>query len=116
MDDSTGDSNSDVEMGSSPLGKRARRRSRKVARRSAWPADCASVVLFPVVPMLPTAMSCPVREGMVPDTLDGDDSDFDDELGDNGYVPNDPACGGGSKAGRWEYSCGEELGHLNGKV
>ena len=49
--------------------------------------------------------------------MDGGDSDVDidpDDLGDLGYL--DPACRGGSRADRCRCSCGEELGHLNGKM
>ena len=52
------------------------------------------------------------REGTIPDSVDGGDSEIDEDLEFN----KDPACGGGSRAGRCECSCGAELGHLNWKV
>ena len=76
-----------------------------------------SMVLFPAVPALPTERGRPVREGTVPDSVDGDYSEDDDGLGDTGTLRmNDPACGGGSRDGRCVCSCEAELGHLNGKV
>ena len=75
------------------------------------------MVLFPAVPALPMERGRPVREGTVPDSVDGDDSESDDGLGDTGILgTNDPACGGGSRDGRCECSCEAELGHLNRKV
>ena len=38
---------------------------------------------------------------------------FVDIFADGG---NDPACGGGGRAGRCECSCEAELGHLNAKA
>ena len=45
------------------------------------------------------------------------DSDFDEGLSNlGGYEADDPACGGGGRAGGCIYSFETELGHLNGKV
>ena len=76
----------------------------------------ASLLLFPALPVLPSLGGRPVREGTVPDSVDGGVSDFggDPEDGDD-FGIDDPAYGGGSRAGGCGCSCGAELGHLNEK-
>ena len=107
---------SDVEMKSSPLALRIARRLGRLGGRSAKPA-VESVVLFPGVRALPVERGRPVREGTVPDSVDGDDSEDDGGLGDTGVLKmNDSACGGGSGDGRCVCSYETELWHLNGKV
>ena len=75
------------------------------------------MVLFPAVLALLTERGCPVREGTVPDSVEGDDSEDDDGFSDTGILgTNDPACDGGSRDGGCVCSCKAELGHLNVRV
>ena len=122
-DDSDYDPVSDVDMSSSPLAARVARRLWPVGGMKGGAGSCAAgpgvglVVLFPTVPGLPGAGERPLREGTILDSVDGGDSEFGDGVSDvGGFETNDPACGKGSRAGGCEYSCGAELGHLNGKV
>ena len=104
----------DVDMGSSPLAAREERRLGG-SRGGAPRIGESSVVLFPAVPVLPAAGGHPVCEGTIPDSVD-DDSEFGDDPRDaGGPRDDDPACGGGSRAGGYGCSCEAELGHLNGK-
>ena len=72
LGDDNDEYDSDVEMDSSPLVLRAARRLGRSGERSAKPA-VESVVLFPAAPALPAKWDRPVREGTVPDSVDGDD-------------------------------------------
>ena len=111
------DSDSDVDMGSSPLEARAARRLGKSGVRPTG-TGVERRVLFPAVPATPeVGGGYPLRERTIPCSVDGDVSDVDDDISNLGVVgSNDPACGGGSRAGGCECSCGAELGHLSGKV
>ena len=110
-DDTADDSESDVDMGTSPLAARAGRRLVQSGGGRAGPL-VEPVVLFPAVPVLPSAVRSLPRAGTVPDSVDGGESDLDD--GDES--DEDPACGGGSRAGGCACSCATELGHLSGKI
>ena len=116
-DDGGSGSDSDVDMGSSPLAARAGRRSLVSGKGLSRPL-VEPVVLFPAVPVLPSARRNIPRAGTVPDSVDGEESDLGEDLGDaNGAgFDEDPACGGGGRAGGCVCSCKAELGHLNGKV
>ena len=75
------------------------------------------MVLFPAMPVLGAEVGRPSRRGTIPDSVDGDDSESGEvPVGGGIHEVDDPACGGGSRAGGCECSCGIELGHLNGKV
>ena len=76
------------------------------------------LVLFPAVLVLPSAMGNLSRGVTVSESVDRGESESGDCLvGATDFdVRKDPACGGGSRAGRCECSCEAELGHLNGKV
>ena len=76
------------------------------------------VVLFPAVPAVRPVGRGLARAGTVPDSVDGGESDLGKDLGDDvgGAFDDNPACGGGSRAGGCVCSCEAELGHLNGKV
>ena len=117
--DGSDDSDSDVDMGSSPLAARVGRRlvglGTGCAKRTGPLVE--PVVLFPAVPILETAVGCPSRGGTVPDSVDGDVSDLGEDPGDGvGPGEYDPACGGGSRDGGCECSFEAELGYLSGKV
>ena len=73
-------------------------------------------MLFLAVPVATAAASRRSREGTVPDSVDGSNSEFGEDVGgiDPGF--ENPAGGGGGRAGGCECSCEVELGHLNGKV
>ena len=105
LDDDGGDSDSEIDMGSSPPVAKAGKGLRGAGRGHTGPL-VEPVVLFPAVPVsAETVVRC-AREGTVPDSVDGDEAD----------LSMDPACGGGSRAGGCECSSQAELGHLNGKV
>ena len=105
-----------VDMESSPLAVRARRRLRGLGGRPAV-LRVSSVVLFPVGPVLPALPSRPVCKGTVLNSVGGTDSLFnEDPMRDDDLKIHDPACGGGGRGGECECSCKGELGHLIGKV
>ena len=108
------DSDSDVDMGSSPLVDRKGGGLRGLGSGRVGPL-VEPVVLFPAVPVVAAAVGRHVREGTVPDSVDGGDSDFNKDREDAGGkdFDEDPACGGGSRAGGCVCSCEAELGHLN---
>ena len=117
VDGDRSDSDSDVNMESSPLRAAAVRRLGRSGMRSFRTGESASVVLFPAVPLLGVAEGCPVHEETVPDSADGGELVLDDDLiGIFDSELDDPACGGGSRAGRCECSYEAELVHLNRKV
>lgn len=99
------DSGSDVDMESSPLRDRAKRRLGVMRRGSAGSGAAAFVVLFPAVPILPVEVARPVCKETVPDSVDRGDLVFNEDLGGDGTGLNDPACGRDSRAGGYECSC-----------
>ena len=76
-DDNGGDSDSDVDMGSSPLAVSARRG--RVGSGERWAGRAGSlvepVVLLPAVPVLGAAVGRPSRGRTIPDSVDVDDSE-----------------------------------------
>ena len=110
-------SDSDVDIESSPLRARVGRRLGVLGKGSARPRVDTSVVLVPAVPVLPATGGGHFHEGTVSDSVDGGELVFGDGLcADNNGDLDDPAGGGGSRAGGCECSCKEEFGYLNGKV
>ena len=77
-DDGCDHFDSDMDMGSSPLGDRGRRRLEVSRGGSARPKAGAPVVLFPAVSILPVEMVCPVHGGTIPDSVDWGHLSFDD--------------------------------------
>ena len=122
VNDDGDESGADIDMVSSSLEDRTARRLWPLGGMMGKPGcisagtGVGSVVLVPAVPELPVIVGRSVREGTVPDSVDGGDLEPSNDV--DGIDPDfdDPACGGGGRDGRYECSCEAELGHLSGKV